>query len=313
MRNHLLSERTTIEIDTIVERLLADLGHPEPPLSLDIVRDRLALDRSYYSATDHSVLRETAHCLIVAGKQVIKRPMLLLEAVRKCELKALFLPDQKRILIDSTLPELKQRWAEGHEVAHDLIPWHRNLTHGDPLHSLSQNCHVKIEAEANFAAGRLLFLRDRYSKELLASPVTFERVKSLSAAFGNTITSGLWRCVETLETPTVGMVSAHPWAAAAGHPSSPVRYFIRNHHFEKQFANITEGTLFRLLAGVVHRRGGGLIGAKEITLQDSAGDNHVFMFECFSNTHETLTLGQYRGEQRAVVVVPCRKEAPHAA
>ena len=124
MRNTLLSIRTARDIDAQIDKILRDLGDPEPPLSLDLVRELLRLDRNYYSSTDDGVLREVSHRLLVAGKQILARPTILFDAIRKFELKALFLPDRKRILIDSTLPDAKQRWSEAHEIGHSVIPWH---------------------------------------------------------------------------------------------------------------------------------------------------------------------------------------------
>ena len=34
------------------------------------------------------------------------------------------------------------------------------------------------------------------------------------------------------------------------------------------------------------------------------GVEHVFFFECFSNTHDVLSLGVHRGQRKVLVVVP---------
>ena len=77
MRNIFLDERTARDIDRVVTKVLRDLEHPEPPLRLELVRELLSLDRAYYSSTDTGVLEETVHRLLIAGKQLIKRPTLL--------------------------------------------------------------------------------------------------------------------------------------------------------------------------------------------------------------------------------------------
>ena len=53
-----------------------------------------------------------------------------------------------------------------------------------------------MEAEANYAAGQLLFLADRFREEASGSAPSLAFVKSLSKGFGNTMTSTLWRLVE---------------------------------------------------------------------------------------------------------------------
>ena len=112
MRNKFLDGRSARDIDAQVAKILRGLGNPEPPLDLDAVRELLRLDRQYYSSTDDSAIREFVSRAVIAGKQVALRPMLVIDAIRKWDLKALYLPDRKRILIDESQHRLKWRWSE---------------------------------------------------------------------------------------------------------------------------------------------------------------------------------------------------------
>ena len=96
---------TVADIDLPVAKVLRGLGNPEPPLDLAQVRELLKLDRGYYSATNDGLLRETISRMKVAGKQLFLRPTLLKDAVTTLNLRALFLPDQRRILLDADLPQ----------------------------------------------------------------------------------------------------------------------------------------------------------------------------------------------------------------
>jgi hypothetical protein len=102
LKNFPLKPRTIADIDSQVDKVLGGLGVPEPPIDLTHVRELLKLDRGFYSTTDTGVLRETISRLKVAGLQVLKRPTLLIDAVRTLSLKALYLPDRKRILLETT-------------------------------------------------------------------------------------------------------------------------------------------------------------------------------------------------------------------
>jgi len=137
LRNSFLKDRTARDIDQQVGKALRDLGSPEPPLKIEHVHELLRLDRKYYSSSDDGVLQEVAHRLKVAGKQILRRPTLLLDVVRKLDLKALYLPDSKRILIDKELHHMKQRWGEANEIGHDIIPWHQGLMLGDTKATLA--------------------------------------------------------------------------------------------------------------------------------------------------------------------------------
>ncbi|NMY75635.1 ImmA/IrrE family metallo-endopeptidase [Pseudomonas sp. WS 5071] len=309
MQNIILSPKTQTDIDKRVERVLRGLDNPEPPLRIEDVRELLKLDLQFYTANNPSALRETVSKIRVGALQVFKRPELLVDAVKKLSLKALYLPDRKRILIDSDLPQKKHRWSEAHEVGHSLLPWHDDLMHGDTEHTLSLTCHDHIEAEANFAAGRLLFLQDRFTQEALSVSATMSAVKVLHGSFGNTLSSTLYRFVESagLENPIVGIISCHPHASKRPmdyDPSLPCKHTIHSPAFRQRFKKISDIHLFEAISSYCGPQRGGPLGQREVSLSDDNGDKHMFMFETFFNRHDALTLGVYLGPSNIVVPSP---------
>src|SRR5919112_1650445 len=113
-----IGAREARDISVAVGRVLRDLGNPEPPIALVEVRELLRLDLRFYSSSNTTALQEFAHKMKLAGKQVLARPALLVDAIRKSNLSALWLPDRKRILLDQDVPKAKHRWMEGHEIGH---------------------------------------------------------------------------------------------------------------------------------------------------------------------------------------------------
>jgi hypothetical protein len=296
VKNISLGIRTVRDIDTQIQKVLRGLGNPEPPLDLATARELLKLDRQYYSTDDQGFLRETLSQLKVAGRQVLLRPTILLDAVRKLSLKALYLPDQKRIYLDKDLPKLKHRWNEAHEIGHDIIPWHAGMMLGDTEQTLTPACHEDMEAEANFAAGQLLFMSDRFRDEAAATQPSIENVRMLSTRFGNTHTSTLWRFVEHghPDRPMVAMVTGHPHRSRRKPDfdrANPCRYCVESPSFRDHFGHLTEVQLFANVAGYCGAQSGGMLGASEIELADRNGVIHRFFFETFFNRHEALTLG----------------------
>jgi hypothetical protein len=305
LKNILLRPRTAADIEAHVEKVVRGLGNPEPPLDLRVVRDLLELDRGYFSAVDDSVLRETVHRLKVAGRQVLRRPTLLLDVVRRLELKALYLPDRKRILLDESLPLLKHRWNEAHEIGHDIIPWHEGMMLGDTLQTLTAACHHQIEAEANYAAGQLLFLGPRFLAEANAVSPTIANIRQLSGNFGNTFTSTLWRYVELAHPlrPMVALITDHPHAARRKldfDATDPCRYCIESPAFRMQFGSqYSSVDLFALVASYCGAQRGGTLGESPLNLVDCDGVTHEFHFETFFNRYDALTLGVWRRARRS--------------
>lgn len=304
-KNYLIKEKTAQDIDGRIERVLRGLGNPEPPLRLEEVRELLKLDRVFYTADDPGLIREAVSRIRVATIQVFQRPMLLLDAIKKFSLQALYMPDRRRIFLDGSVPPKKHRWNEIHEVVHSLIPWHDDVMHGDNKHTLLPDCHEQVEAEANYGAGRLLFLRDRFIIEARDLPITINSVQSLHRGFGNTISSTLWRFVESVgvERPMIGMISCHPHASRRPNdfdPAKPCRHCIQSSGFAARFSKITERELFAAVASYCGAQMGGPLGMIDLIITDDNGDEHIFTFESFFIKYkspavgEALTLGFYK-------------------
>jgi hypothetical protein len=304
LRNVFLREHTAQDIDGQVSKILHGLGHPEPPLNLNLVRELLKLDRQYYTSSNPGLLSDIANRLKIAGKQVLARPSLLSEAIRKWNLRALFLPDSRRILLDSDLPQAKQRWSEAHEIGHSIIPWHQETMMGDTKETLTPACHARIENEANYAAGQLLFLQKSFMKDARDVLPGINAIKALKERYGNTIVTTLWRYIEQSQEPLVGAISVHPYRLPYDfNLESPFHYYIRSRKFSEQFSEVRETDLFREIHQYCSDRRGGILGSAEIILQDNIGERHVFHFETFFNQYDALTLGVYKKQYSIIIPI----------
>ena len=258
----------------------------------------LKLDRAFYTADDPGIAREAISRIRVATIQVYRRPTVIIGAIRKLSLKALYLPDRKRILLDGYLPLKKHRWNEAHEIGHSLLPWHEDMMLGDNAHPLSSDCHEQVEAEANFAGGSLLFLRERFVAEARSLDPSIGTVQQLHGTFGNTLSTTLYRFIEFAgnERPIVGLITGHPYVTrrAADHdPATPCRHFIQSPAFAARFSRMPEIDLFEAVVGYCGSQSGGPLGTAELILTDDSGDQHRFVFEIFFNRYDALTLGVY--------------------
>lgn len=297
MDNILLSSWAAADIDAQVDKVLRGLGSPEPPLDLALVRALLELDKGFYSAVDTSWVQEKVSRLRVAGKQILERPSILLDVIKKFDLKALYLPDRRRILLDEDLPQKKHRWNEAHEIGHSLIPWHEDMMLGDDQTTLTPECHAQVEAEANFAAGHLLFMGEKFVTLARDIDPSLDAVRHLSSTFGNTLTTTLWRYVEQVfpDRAVVGLVSVHPGRFIVGSTEKPCRYYIGSAMFQRQFGHVGAGELFQVLSSYCGMQKGGPLGSAELLLGDVDGQVHRFHFETFYNRYDALSLGLHLG------------------
>ena len=211
--------------------------------------------------------------------------------MRKFDLSALFVPDRKRILVDESVPDLKKRWYETHEISHSLIPWHADYMLGDNRTTLSQDCHQRIEAEANYGAGRLLFPDQAFTAYRRASTMTMEHVRAIAKHFGNTITSTLWRCVEQSDEIAFATIGEHPRHPRADRPL--IEYFVRSKTFERQFQNVTDADVWAWMQTYCRYNLTGPLGATELLIRDVNHESHTFFIETFSIKHHVLTIARW--------------------
>jgi hypothetical protein len=284
------------EIDAQVNRILRDLGNPEPPVRLAEVRKLLKLDLRYYKSTDPGFLDEITHRFkIFARKTIPDVGRILSDALTKSKLTAFWVPSSMRILLDETVPEPKHRWIESHEISHSVIGWHKDFLLGDNRVTLDPTCHATIEAEANYGAGRLLFMSDRFTAEARDLAPTFDSVKKLAKRYENSIVSTFWRLIESRDPghAVFGIVSSHPKFPKVGAHDGPLawRYFIRSPAFKGKFSNLSPEMAYALVKAHATNRTKGPVFEVTDILMDDAGENWEFRIECFSTTRAVLTLG----------------------
>jgi hypothetical protein len=303
----LVGEIEKRDIRAQVDRILRDLGNPEPPLSLSDVRALLSLDLHYYNSSDPGLIQELSHRFkLLARKSIPDLGNQLLSALAKSRLCAFWVPESARILVDADVPDKKLRWIEAHEITHSVTPWHKHFLLGDNAHTLDPACHAILEAEANYGAGRLIFLQDQFARDAQSLPLSFDSIKLLSKRYGNSIVSTFWRSIEERDPDhaVFGMVSIHP-----NHPhigkhegADPWRYFIQSAGFRVRFASISALDAFSAVRQVASWRTKGPVGTGEYVLTDANGEQWVFHVESFCNGHAVLTFGFPLRRHSAVVV-----------
>ena len=290
MTELLLRETVAKKIEQKIDRLHKDLDNPTPPIDLENVRELLRIDKQFYTLEDPRLLNRIIHTAILGGKRVLQRPTRIWDAIRKWDLRALWLPDEKSIFINESIPDKKKRWAESHEIGHSILSWHEECLYGDPENSLSLACKEKIEAEANYAAGQILFPSKFFRESLpLECNISLEYIqKTLTKCFGNSITSTLWRTVATLDTPCFGFICENPYTVYSEVKDMPTRHFFRSRTFSQNFSTLTEQMLWDYLSRNCRNTRWKVLD-KEVPIRDSNEDLHTFHIETLNLTHYLAT------------------------
>ena len=288
------------DINEHISRLLRDLGNPEPPLRLEVVREVQKLDLTYYSKSDLNLLDEMAHRAKMAGHKISSTAQSMRDVVNEFGLKGLLMLKEgdKRIFIDDDVVLLKRRFVIAHEILHDLLPWHRSLLIGDNETTLNPTFHQAMEAEANYGGRRLIFMGDQFQREALDCSFNWKTIASFKDRYGNTLTTTLWQmvCERDPAHPAFGLISRHPYHAdicsKAGNEN--VAYFPRSRGLIERFPSLTHDMAFAAVAQHATTKKRGPVGEGESIFYDANGEAHVFEIYSFSNTYDLLTFGVYK-------------------
>lgn len=107
----------------------------------------------------------------------------------------------KTVYVSPDIHQKKDRFVTFHEIAHQVIPWHKELFYADDQYNLSFEIDKKIEAEANELAAHLMFGADRFTQEAADYQLSLASAKNLADKYEASYHSAFRRYVETHQLP----------------------------------------------------------------------------------------------------------------
>ena len=295
-----MDDSTRREIDKIVKRTLREAGILKPPVQVAVLIEHLNLYRDFYDLEDPSILQRVRHKVRVHGRKLV-------EVARKITLHAVWLTDDRRILIDQSLPTPKRRWASYHEVTHSLLPWHRDFFLGDTAQTLDPYYQEALEAEANYGASGLMFCGDRFTHEALDLPPEWNSISILKKRYAASFPTTLRRFVEHSHDLAMAMaIVTPPWEPLPEGQQSPCRHFATSPRFLREFGSVDASPIINHIRENVEVRRGGPVGDFSLSIPDRNGDPWSFHVECFYNRYDILALIVCHQEQSKKIVIPSR-------
>ena len=102
---------------------------------------------------------------------------------------------RKKIYLDLSQQDSRQRFITLHETGHGALPWQRDLCLDDD-ETLSSEVKEEFEREANTFASEVLFQQDVFGEEASKLELTFKAPLDLSKKFGGSIQAAARRYVE---------------------------------------------------------------------------------------------------------------------
>jgi hypothetical protein len=286
-------------IDKIVERILRDGDLRKPPIQIVDIIEHLKLHRDFYSLDDPKLLRRVAHRIQIGTNKIVN---ILREKIR---LAALWLPNEKRILVDQSQPEPKQVWASFHDTIHTALPWHREFFLGDTAQTLEPDYQDMLESEANYGASALMFGGELFTLQALDTVPCWHSVEQLQGVHKKSFVTTFRRYVEhSHDIALAGLISTPWWMPKPEDQITRCRHFIRSGCFERDFPAVHADELLREVNRSTRQRKWGIAGEFALSLINAAGQQSDFAAESFFNQHYLMTLfvAQTKGRVPKVLV-----------
>jgi hypothetical protein len=195
----------------------------------------------------------------------------------------------QEIYVDPLLSDSRKIFVRYHEVVHRVLPWQNATYAEDDDATLSSNCSVLFESEANFGAADILFQCERFESEASDYELSIPSALYLSEKYAASYHASLRRFVERNHRPCLLLV-LKPTSRehADGGTSFYICYPVPSPTFALNFGDPftspfinPEHTLGKILND-------GRSG--EIRLADLKGFQITCGVECFTNQYHTFLL-----------------------
>jgi hypothetical protein len=285
-----VDDSTQREIGKIVERILRDSDLRNPPIRFIDILEYLKVHRDFYSLEDPKFLQRLAHRIQIGAKKIV-------DVVRdKIHLAALWLPTERRILVDDSQPEPKRVWASFHDTIHAVLPWHRDFFLGDTAQTLEPDYQDMLESEANYGSSALMFGGQLFTAQALDTAPCWEAIRQLQEVHQKSLVTTFRRYIEHgHDKALAGLISTPLWMPKPEDQITRCRHFVRSGRFEREFPSVSPDELLQVVNRFARPRRGGIVGDFTLSLRNAAEELSEFFAESFFNQHYLLTLFVARG------------------
>lgn len=123
---------------------------------------------------------------------------------------------EKVVFVASDAPLARDRFVKGHELGHQVIPWHHvRREYMDDDHTLSPATRALFEREANFFAAEVLFQTELFARRARDYTPSLDAVFTLAEAHQASRQAALWRFAEVHDYPVLAAIY-YPYRTATG-------------------------------------------------------------------------------------------------
>lgn len=200
-------------------------------------------------------------------------------------------------LVDLSQPEPRARLTEGHEIGHQIIPWHQAAFQLDDEERLLGMTHDQLEREAYLAGGHLIFQGEHFWRRALDYQVSIGTPVALAREYGASMHATIRYYVMHHPDPVAVLVAGR-YLKSDG--SVPVWGSVDSPSFLARFGMLADRMAGQLMIaggdgqplGDIAKKAmsGGEVAAKDVVIADISGERCGFIAEAFYNRHNVFVM-----------------------
>ena len=207
-------------------------------------------------------------------------------------IQAMLNTEERSVTFRQGLPPKKRDWGSLHEVAHEFLPWQRDLLYCCPLLWLPPNVQKQLEAEADVFAAEAFFFGQQFHRQAFAGDLGLGTAIELAASvYGTSLHSTFAHYVEESPEPRCLLV----WRPQDGHMSLRASECLKLHYYVKSkgfHGHVSPGQIADPDGALEQLRTNPSLGVTkhELAIADKASHEYVAQAESFSNSYNVFTL-----------------------
>ena len=271
MPNMSISDRLSVKAEA--ERFLATHGFSAPPLPPDEALAARNLEVAQLSLDD----------LLVKAN---------LPSEDHKSIQAMLNPRERLVVFRSGLPSQKRNWGSLHEVAHEFLPWQREILYCCPLLLLPANVQKQLESEADMFAAEAFFFGQQFHKEAFVGDLGLDcAIELATSVYGTSLHSTFAHYVKESPVPLCLLIWKPETAKGLNTPSGElgVHYFVKSKDFQWHIVPEQISDPDKVVSKMYNDSISGVV-KHELIVAGGSGQVYLAQAESFCNHYNVFTL-----------------------
>ena len=199
---------------------------------------------------------------------------------------------ERMVIFRSGLPSQKRNWGSLHEVAHEFLPWQREILYCCPLLLLPAKVQKQLEVEADMFAAEAFFFGQQFHKRAFAGDLGLDcAIELATSVYGTSFHSTFAHYVEQSPVPLCLLVWKPQTEKGLNTPGGElgVHYFVKSQNFHWRLVPDQISDPDKAVSKIYSGSSSGVV-KHELIVTGGSSQVYLAQAESFCNYYNVFTL-----------------------